>query len=128
MYQNYITGQTEFVLSYDYNVSQTHIVRLIDAFVDSIPQEALLEENVATTGRPSSHPALLLKILLFAYLRQIYSGRQIETMLVENLPIRWLARDHTYSDHTINNFSQNSHAIYLIKQVFVYFSMALTNH
>ena len=42
VYQNYITGQTEFVLNYDYNVSQTHIVRLIDAFVDSIPQEVLL--------------------------------------------------------------------------------------
>ena len=88
VYQNYITGQTEFVLNYDYNVSQTHIVRLIDAFVDSIPQEVLLEENVATTGRPSSYPAILLKILLFAYSRQTYSGRQIETMLEENLPMR----------------------------------------
>ena len=128
VYQNYITGQTEFVLNYDYNVSQTHIVRLIDAFVDSIPQEVLLEENVATTGRPSSHPAILLKILLFAYSRQTYSGRQIETMLEENLPMRWLARDHTYSYHTINNFRRSQHANNLIKRSFVYFSMALTEH
>ena len=128
VYQNYITGQTEFVLNYDYNVSQTHIVRLIDAFVDSIPQEVLLEENVATTGRPSSHPAILLKILLFAYSRKAYSGRQIETMLEENLPMRWLARDHTYSYHTINNFRRSQHASNLIKRSFVYFSMALTEH
>lgn len=128
MYQNYITGQTEFVLNYDYNVPATHLVRLIDAFIDSIPQEVLLEENVATTGRPLSHPAIMLKILLFAYSRQTYSGRKIETMLEENLPMRWLARDHTYSYHTINNFRQSQHANNLIKRTFVYFTMALKDH
>ena len=88
MYQNYITGQTEFALNYDFNLPKDHVVRLIDAFVDSIPQEVLLEEKVAMTGRPLSHPAIMLKILLFAYSRQTYSGRKIETMLDENLPMR----------------------------------------
>lgn len=128
MYQNYITGQTEFVLNYDYNVPKNHLVRLIDAFVDTIPQEILLEENVAVTGRPLSHPALMLKILLFAYSRQTYSGRKIETLLEENLPMRWLARDHSYSYHTINNFRRSEHARNLIKRTFVYFTMALTDH
>lgn len=81
MYQDYITGQTEFVLNYDYNVPSRHIVRMIDAFVDSIPQEVLFDDKVATTGRPLSHPAIMLKILLFAYSRQTYSGRKIELML-----------------------------------------------
>lgn len=128
MYQNYITGQTEFVLNYDYQVPTTHIVKLIDTFVDSIPPEVLLEERVATTGRPLSHPAIMLKILLFAYSRQTYSGRKIETMLKENLPMRWLARDHMYSYHTINNFRQSEHASDLIKRTFVYFTMALKDH
>jgi len=128
MYQNYITGQTEFALSYEFKVPQDHITRLIDAFVDSIPQEVLLEEDVATTGRPLSHPAIMLKILLFAYSRQTYSGRKIETMLEENLPMRWLARDHTYSYHTINNFRGSNHAARLIKRSFVYFTMALADH
>lgn len=128
MYQNYITGQTEFVLNYDYNVPSRHIVRMIDAFVDSIPQEVLLDDKVATTGRPLSHPAIMLKILLFAYSRQTYSGRKIELMLEENLPMRWLARDHTYSYHTINNFRQSQHANNLIKRSFVYFTMALKDH
>lgn len=49
MYQNYTTDQTEFVLNFDFTVSSTHIVRLIDAFVDSIPNEILLKDNVSTT-------------------------------------------------------------------------------
>ena len=119
MYQNYITGQTEFALSYEFKVPKDHITRLIDVFVDSIPQEVLLEADVATTGRPLSHPAIMLKILLFAYSRQTYTGRKIEVMLEENLPMRWLARDHTYSYHTINNFRGSNHAARLIKRSFV---------
>lgn len=97
MYQNYNTGQTQFILNYDFTVPKNHITRLIDIFVDSIPQEVLLEHKTASTGRPASHPAIMLKVLLFAYSRQTYSGRKIETMLEENLPMRWLAQDHRYS-------------------------------
>ena len=128
MYQNYTTGQTEFVLNFDFTISSTHIVRLIDAFVDSIPNEILLKDNVSITGRPLSHPAIMLKILLFAYSRQTFSGRKIELMLEENIPMRWLARENHYSYHTINNFRSSSHASELIKQSFVYFSLALKDH
>ncbi|GFI59663.1 hypothetical protein IMSAG044_00551 [Lactobacillaceae bacterium] len=70
----------------------------------------------------------MLKILLFAYARQTYSGRKIEMMLDENLPMRWLAHDYTYSYHTINNFRRSQHASKLIKHAFVYFTVALKDH
>ena len=73
---------------------QNHVARLISDFVDSIPQNVLLEDSVAATGRPSSHPAIMLTDSLFAYSRQTYSGRKIEMMLDENLPMRWLAHDY----------------------------------
>ena len=128
MYQNYTIGQTEFVLNYNYDLPQNHVARLISDFVDSIPQDVLLEDSGAATGRPSSHPAIMLKILLFAYARQTYSGRKIEMMLDENLPMRWLAHDYTYSYHTINNFRRSQHASKLIKHAFVYFTMTLKDH
>ena len=49
-------------------------------------------------------------------------------MLEENIPMRWLARENHYSYHTINNFRSSSHASELIKQSFVYFSLALKDH
>lgn len=45
MYQNYTIGQTEFVLNYNYDLPQNHIARLISDFVDSIPQDVLLEDS-----------------------------------------------------------------------------------
>ena len=94
MYQNYTIGQTEFVLKYNYDLPQNHVARLISDFV--------------------------VKILLFAYSCQTYSGRKIEMMLDENLPMRWLAHDYTYSYHTLNNFRRSQHASKLIKHAFVY--------
>ena len=99
MYQNYTIGQTEFVLKYNYDLPQNHVARLISDFV--------------------------VKILLFAYSCQTYSGRKIEMMLDENLPMRWLAHDYTYSYHTLNNFRRSQHTSKLIKHAFVYFTMAL---
>ncbi len=45
MYQNYTIGQTEFVLNYNYDLPQNHVARLISDFVDSIPQDVLLEDS-----------------------------------------------------------------------------------
>ena len=56
MYQNYTIGQTEFVLNYNYDLPQNHIARLISDFVDSIPQNVLLEDRKSTRLN-SSHGA-----------------------------------------------------------------------
>ena len=52
MYPNYTIGQTEFSLNYNYDLPQNHVARLISDFVDSIPQDVLLEDSGAATGRP----------------------------------------------------------------------------
>ncbi|MGH1335891.1 MAG: transposase [Aureispira sp.] len=44
-------------------------------------------------GRTSSYrPKMLLKVLVHAYLRNIYSSRKIEEALQENIHFMWLSR------------------------------------
>lgn len=126
MYQNYNIGQTALTLNLDFTVPKNHIVNTISHFVDSIPQEVLLEET-ATTGRPAYHPAMMLKILLFAYSRRVFSGRKIARMLRENLPMMVLAGGRTLSYHTINNFRSSAHANHLVKKCLVYFTKLLAD-
>ena len=57
MYPNYTIGQTEFSLNYNYDLPQNHVARLISDFVNSIPQDMLLEDSVAATGCTSLYPA-----------------------------------------------------------------------
>ena len=71
MYQNYITGQTTLSLNLDFSIPANHIASVISEFVDSIPNEVILE-TTSNTGRPAYHPAMMLKILLFAYSRRVF--------------------------------------------------------
>ena len=92
MYKDYITGQTALTLNLDFTIPNNHLATVIGWFVDSIPEEVLLGDT-AKTGRPAYHPAMMLKILLFAYSRRVFSGRKIELLLAENLPLMVLAAD-----------------------------------
>lgn len=124
MYKDYITGQTALTLNLDFTIPNNHLATVIGWFVDSIPEEVLLGDT-AKTGRPAYHPAMMLKILLFAYSRRVFSGRKIELLLAENLPMMVLAEHQQISYHTINNFRSSDHANELVKKSFLYFTNLL---
>lgn len=124
MYQNYTIGQTALTLNLDFAIPHNHLANTISWFVDSIPEDVLLG-NTAKTGRPAYNPAMMLKILLFAYSRRVFSGRKIELMLEENVPMMALAEHQQISYHTINNFRSSKHANELVKKSFLYFTNLL---
>ena len=53
---------------------------IIEAFIDELDLKALGFDGVVpeVTGRPSYHPATLLKIYLYGYLNRIPSSRRLE--------------------------------------------------
>lgn len=124
MYQNYITGQTALSLTLDFSLPKNHLASVISSFVDSIPADVLLDKK-SKTDRPAYHPALMLKIFLFAYSRRVFSGRKIERMLKENLPMMIMAEGRKISYRTLNNFRSSEHANKLIKTCFIYFANLL---
>ena len=75
-------------------VSDDNPVRVIEAFIDELDLKALGFEGVApeATGRPSYHPAVLLKIYLYGYLNRIPSSRRLERETQRNIELMWLPR------------------------------------
>lgn len=71
MYQNYNTGQTNKSVKFEYSIPKNHIIHVISNFIDTIPPDVLFE-TTAKTGRPAYNPAMMLKILLFAYSRNLF--------------------------------------------------------
>ena len=124
MYKEYNTNQLSLELNLAYDIPMNHEARLISLFVDSIPNHVLLEEK-SHTGRPAFHPAMLLKMTLFAYARQVFSGRKIVQMNDEVIPMKWLSQDTYVSYKTINNFRSSKHANNLIKTAFIYFTLLM---
>jgi transposase len=61
-------------------IKKDNVVRVIDAFVDSLDLQAMGFERVIAKreGRPCFHPSLMLKLYLYGYLNGIRSSRKLE--------------------------------------------------
>ena len=80
-----------------------HVSRIIDEMVEGI-EDALLFSHYRGGGRSSFHPKMMIKVILYAYSKKIYSSRGIEEFLAENLPAMWLAAGQKPDHRTINRF------------------------
>src|SRR5215211_6706438 len=73
-------------------VSDDKPVRVIDAFVDALDLRTLGFDGVMpeVTGRPSYHPAVLLKLYIYGYLNRVQSSRRLEREAGRNVELMWL--------------------------------------
>ena len=92
-----------FPVSLSEKISSNHPVRIVNQVVDSLNIDNLLSRNKGG-GTSSYHPRMMLKVLFYAYLNNIYSCRKIEKALQENIHFMWLSGNNTPDFRTINNF------------------------
>lgn len=73
-------------------IAEDNPVRIIDAFVDELELISLGFQSArpAATGRPSYHPAVLLKIYIYGYLNRVQSSRRLERECQRNVELMWL--------------------------------------
>lgn len=89
--------------SYDDLVPANHPVRIVNTILDGVDLSSI-EATYKGGGTSSYHPKVLLKILVYAYLRNLYSSRKIEQALSENIHFMWLSGQATPDHNTISNF------------------------
>lgn len=89
--------------SYDDLVPVHHPVRIVNTILDSIDVSSL-ESSYKGGGTSSYHPKVLLKILVYSYLRNLYSSRKIEQALSEHIHFMWLSGCVKPDHNTIANF------------------------
>ena len=97
-------------------------VRVIEVFVDELDLGALGFTGVEplATGRPSYHPAVLLKIYIYGYLNRIQSSRRLEREAQRNVELMWLTGRLRPDFKTIANFRKdNGRAIRNVCRQFV---------
>ena len=84
-------------------ISKTHPVRIVSDILDKFDISDI-EATYKSGGTSSYHPRMLLKVVVYAYLCNVYSGRQMERLLHENIHFMWLS-SMSYPDfRTINRF------------------------
>jgi transposase len=92
--------------SFDDLIPEKHPVRVVDQVVESINIQPLLKAY-SKEGNPGYHPKMLLKVMLYAYMTNVYSSRKIELALRENINFMWLTSMTIVDHNTINRFRSN---------------------
>jgi transposase len=91
-------------------IAEDNPVRVVDAFVEELDLHDLGFHGTepADTGRPSYHPAVLLKIYIYGYLNRIQSSRRLEREAQRNVELMWLTGRLAPDFKTIADFRRDN--------------------
>lgn len=84
-------------------LGEDHICFFVHQVVERLELSAF-EQGYVEEGRPAYHPALLLKVWLYAYALGVTSARRLEQRVREDLAFRYLAGGATPDFWTLNQF------------------------
>ena len=116
-FKQYSQGQIcMFPMSLDEKIPTDAPVRLVNQIVDGLDIHKVL--NTYKGGGASSYDArMMLKLVIYVYLNNIYSCRKIEKQNLENIHYMWLSGMQTPDHNTINTF-RSKHLKDTINEIF----------
>ena len=114
-YKNYNMNQLEIPMDISEWIEESHISRLVNMIIEEI-EDKKIETSYKGGGRSAYHPKMMLKIIIYAYINKTTSGRKIEKLCQENIPMIWLAARQKPDFRTINRFRKDKKE--LIEEVF----------
>jgi transposase len=87
----------------DKDIADHDPVRVIDSVIDEL-KLGLFKKLYKETGRCPYHPKMMLKVILYGYMNNLYSCRKIESALKRDVHFIWLAGYEQPDHNTINRF------------------------
>lgn len=103
-FRPYTPNQTVlFPQRIDEDIAENDPIRMVDALVESLNLEGF-RKLYKECGRSPYHPKMMLKVILYAYMNNIYSCRKIEKLLRRDIHYIWLAGYEKPDFITINRF------------------------
>ena len=91
-------------------IAADNAVRVVDAFIEKLDLLRLGFDGVIPqdTGRPSYHPAMMLKLYIYGYLNRIQSSRRLEREAQRNVELIWLTGRLMPAFKTIADFRKDN--------------------
>lgn len=114
-----------FPPTFDEMIDQGHPVRVVNKIIDEINLDPILRKYKGG-GCTSYHPRMLLKVLVYGYLCNIYSSRKLEAATRENIHFMWLSGMEQPDHNTINRF-RTDRLKGVIKNVFTQVVLMMAN-
>ena len=87
----------------DENIASNDPVRIVNTVVDNLNLDNF-KKLYKATGRCPYHPKMMLKVIIYSYMNNIYSCRKIEKLLLCDIHYIWLSANEHPDFTTINRF------------------------
>jgi transposase len=84
-----------------------HLAYFVSDLVDQLDLSEIMSRYEEERGYPPYHPAMMVKVLLYAYCIGVPSSRKIEKRLEEDIAFRVLAANNTPDFRTISDFRKD---------------------
>lgn len=84
-------------------IPENHPVRIVNGVIEHLDIQNLIAAYNAE-GKPSYNPKMMLKVMVYAYMDNIYSSRKIEKAMRENINFMWLSANQVADHNTIARF------------------------
>jgi transposase len=105
-----------FPAGLDEKVPQDSPARLVNQIVDNLDIAEIID-TYKGGGTSAYHPRMMLKVVLYSYLNNIYSSRKIEQALADKISFMWLSGGQQPDHNTVNRF-RSSHLKEDIHRIF----------
>ena len=103
-FKTYSRDQLQLIpQSWEEKINHGHPVRIVDQVVETINLSKLYN-SYKGGGTTSHNPKMLLKAVIYAYIRNIYSSRKIEDAIKSDINFIWLCGSCEPDHNTINRF------------------------
>jgi len=104
VFKSYNPDQLSFLPpSLDELIPANHVVRVVRQIIEQIDLDPLLKKYKGG-GTSSFHPKMMLGLLIYGYLSNIYSSRKLEQAVQSNIYFMWLCGMQCPDHNTINRF------------------------
>ncbi len=87
----------------DQDIPENDPVRTVDTIIDQI-KTCHFEHLYNTYGASPYHPRMMLKVIIYGYMNNMYSCRKIERCVRRDIYFMWLAASQKPDFNTINRF------------------------
>jgi len=88
-------------------IEDDHLCMVVNDVVKELDLSCLYKK-VSAEGNPPYHPAMMLKVLLYAYATGIFSSRRISKSVKEQIPFIFLAAWQKPDFRTVSDFRKNN--------------------
>ena len=92
-----------FPQTLDEKIEKNSPVRLVDALINSLDLSKIIN-LYKEKGRSPYDPVMLLKVIVYAYMNNVYSCRRIENLLDRDIHFIWLAGVELHPKSFLSNF------------------------